>query len=121
MRFVILEHHDANGIHWDLLLEQPYGGLRSWRLETCPPGPGWKIAVPLPVHRDAYLTYEGPIPARYGWVRRWDRGTFRLVCDTAETVRLLLDGQRLVGCLELERRAAAAVYRFLAQSPLEHH
>lgn len=117
MRYVILEHHEPNGLHWDLLLEQPSGRLRSWRLEKCPPGPGWKTAVPLPDHRSAYLAYQGPIPARYGWVRRWDQGTYRLVCDTEQCVRLLLDGRRLVGCLEVERRGGATAYRFFQQPP----
>jgi hypothetical protein len=105
MRYVILEHRQVGRLrHWDLLLEQPHGELRAWRLERCPPGRGWNTAVALADHRRRYLRYEGPISGSRGYVRQWDAGNFRTATNEKNVVRIHLNGRRLRGLLEMESR-----------------
>lgn len=113
MKFVILEHRQVEARHWDLLLEMPYADARSWALEECPPGIGWRRARELDPHRELYFRYEGPISGSRGHVLRWDEGNYELLADARGIVRLICRGQQICGILELEHIDEAAWrYRF---------
>lgn len=107
-RFVVLEH-SWNGVHWDLMLEQPGGGsLRTWALDSPPAAGADQAARPLPDHRVAYLDFVGEISGDRGVVRRLDRGTFRPLEWGDARVVVELDGGQLVGPLGLWKTVAAA-------------
>src|SRR5437867_4275768 len=94
-RFVILEH-DHPHLHWDLMLEAGEA-LRTWRL-AAPPQPGAPIAaLALGNHRLVYLDYEGPVSGNRGTVWRWDRGEYHTMDETADSLTVLLRGERLGG------------------------
>ena len=106
MLFVILEHQTPPGYprgrHWDFMLEHQ-GVLRTWALSQ-PPQMGQSVeAEPLADHRLEYLDYEGPVSGGRGTVSRWDHGTYRLLEETPEQLRLELEGQKV--------RAAATLCR----------
>lgn len=73
-RFVILEH-DHPFLHWDLMLEDG-SALTTWRLLEPVESGKWLPAEDLPVHRIAYLTYEGPVSNNRGNVRRIAQGEY---------------------------------------------
>ena len=73
-QFVILKH-DHPYLHWDFLLERD-GVLESWRLLREPLMNEWLAAEPIPDHRLAYLTYEGPVSQNRGAVTRIMSGTY---------------------------------------------
>lgn len=95
-RFVILKH-DHPYLHWDLLLEID-GDLESWRLLREPVMREWIAAEPLPAHRIAYLTYEGPVSQNRGCVTRVMSGTY---CDG-----LRIDGGLQIDVDESSRAAS---------------
>jgi hypothetical protein len=102
--YVILQHRDRAGEHWDFMIEQDTA-LATWKLEADPTG-----ADALPVrgariqdHRKRYLDYEGPISRDRGHVIRVDRGRCDLsACDPEEWRFELRDG-RLRGSFRLVR------------------
>ncbi|MEM9020545.1 MAG: hypothetical protein AAGC44_08275 [Planctomycetota bacterium] len=95
----ILEHTTDQGVHHDWLIEDPslanpYApDARLWTARFIPPPTHWpglgcfELEV-LPPHRRAYLTYQGPVRANRGRVRRvasglvvaelWSAGRMRL-------------------------------------------
>ena len=87
MRYVILEHRQVGAVHWDFMLEQPGGWLRTWALDDLPASSGWRLARELPPHRAVYLKYQGPISGSRGWVTRWDEGRYRDCEDRLDLVR----------------------------------
>ncbi len=94
-RFVLLEH-DHPVLHWDFMLERGCI-LRTWRLD-CVPGESDAIsAEPLPYHRLAYLDYEGPVSGGRGTVERVDRGEFELIREDADSIEVVISGERLQG------------------------
>jgi hypothetical protein len=100
-RFVILEHV-WNGVHWDFMIEQG-SGLRTWAIDA-PIVTGADLPARwLPDHRLAYLDYEGPVSGERGWVRRIDRGTYRILEHSEARLRLALWGCQLVGEVVLNR------------------
>jgi len=102
-RFVVLTH-DYPVLHWDLMLEKK-AALRTWRLAHEPDGPGPIDAEELPDHRLAYLDYEGAVSGGRGTVRRFDRGEFMVVEETAARVVVELEGKLLRGRATLEHHA----------------
>jgi hypothetical protein len=77
--------------------------LRTWRLARQPSEPGPIDAEALADHRLAYLDYEGPVSGNRGSVRRFDRGEFAHVAETAERIVIELCGAVLRGTALFER------------------
>ncbi|MCA9052572.1 MAG: hypothetical protein KDA75_01990 [Planctomycetaceae bacterium] len=110
--YVILTH-DHPFPHWDLLLETGEA-CRTWRL-LGEPGCNREIAAePLPDHRLLYLDYEGPVSGDRGSVERWDRGTYIIVSETADSLVVLLDGERGLGRGCLSRAGGGECWQFQA-------
>ena len=113
-RFVLLTH-DHPFVHWDLLVQQGEV-LRSWRLLECPDR--WRSAAESAVlsaeaigdHRLLYLDYEGPVSRERGRVVRWDHGQAEWLPGTDSSIRLRLNGSRLVGELLLARESSQSLW-----------
>jgi DNA polymerase Ligase (LigD) len=98
-RFVLLEHH-WNGLHWDFMLENGET-LRTWAIDA-PVTVGQDLAARrLPDHRSIYLDYEGEITGNRGTVRRIDAGIYEPLVWSDSRVRVRLQGDQLVGEVEL--------------------
>lgn len=105
-RFVVLEH-EWRGVHWDVMLEDG-DALRTWAVDA-PIVAGAELpARALPAHRTAYLSYEGPVSNNRGRVRRVAQGRFRALEWGTDRVRVVLDGDQLVGEVTLERAGSVA-------------
>lgn len=63
--------------HWDWMFEGTSGELLTWALDRWP-DPIEQLAWQLPLHRAAYLEYEGPVSNHRGSVKRHASGTYRL-------------------------------------------
>jgi hypothetical protein len=113
-RFVVLIH-DYPMQHWDFMLEKE-ASLRTWRLARPPAEAGAIDAEALADHRLPYLHYEGPVSGDRGAVRRFDRGEYALIAETADRVEVELTGTMLHGRAVLERtdRGDLWQYRFAA-------
>ncbi|MHC4519256.1 MAG: DNA polymerase ligase N-terminal domain-containing protein [Planctomycetota bacterium] len=114
-RFVVQEHTTAEGVHWDLMLEEGEV-LVTFRLEERP-----EEALRHPVgatkifdHPLRFLSYEGPVQKGAGQVRIVDRGTYR--CDEQGEDRwvLTLSGTILRGDFTLAR-AQGDAWRFAVE------
>jgi len=116
LRFVVQEHHEGGGVHWDLMLHRPddsansedqdYRILATWRLGIFPIPCPLSDPVPLtslPDHRRAYLTYEGSISGGRGWCRIVDRGEYELLDYRADLFRVCFGGHLLVGSFILKK------------------
>jgi hypothetical protein len=114
-RFVILTH-DHPFLHWDLMLERE-GVLRTWRLLAEPVSGGMSPAEPLADHRAAYLDYEGPVSGGRGAVVRWDRGTYEIVSEIDDDLRITLHGTRLQGRATLTVGPSGTVWSFAPSEP----
>ncbi|HWE40282.1 MAG TPA: DNA polymerase ligase N-terminal domain-containing protein [Isosphaeraceae bacterium] len=105
-RFVLLEHR-RGGVHWDFMLEVGEA-LRTWAIDA-PIVAGEDLpARSLPDHRAAYLEYEGPVSGDRGMVRRVDRGWYEPVAWTPERVKVRVEGDQLIGFVELRASGAIA-------------
>lgn len=111
-RFVLLAH-DHPVPHLDLMIERPKS-LQSWRLQHIPRA-DCQLAETIGDHRLAYLDYEGPVSGNRGRVSRWDAGTFEWLTDEPDELRLLLNGARLSGTLQLTACAGSWQCRFVAR------
>ena len=99
-RFVILEHDHPDGLHYDFMLEIGES-LKTWSLAE-PPAVGIEqSAVLLPDHRLAYLDYEGSVSDGRGTVKQWDRGAYRLIEQTDESIMVEISGEKLRGQADL--------------------
>lgn len=110
--FVIQEHQDAAGTHWDLMLQSPSDETKddrilvTWKFSV-PPRPK-SLAHPLPAralanHRRHYLDYEGPISNNRGRCRIVDRGIFELITRRSDLWVVRFSGQVLVGKFTLSK------------------
>lgn len=121
-QFVILKH-DHPYLHWDFLLERD-GVLESWRLLREPLMNEWLAAEPIPDHRLAYLTYEGPVSQNRGAVMRIMSGTYceDPDCNPAAFSHAQSQGLVLVRSLTLdhhmkESSTGTAIAARLARTP----
>jgi len=107
-QFVIQEHTTAEGIHWDLMLEQG-DVLTTFRLEEMPSAiRDHSIrAEKIFDHPIRFLTYEGPVQQGTGHVRIVDRGTCHFSDRGGAATVLELNGDVLHGNLTLTRAPEA--------------
>ncbi len=109
-RFALLIH-DHPFVHWDLLVQRG-AVLRSWRLLESPdrwlskPPAAELSAEAIGDHRLDYLDYEGPVSRERGRVAQWDHGQAEWLNEGESSIRLRLNGERLVGELTLDREAS---------------
>ena len=93
--YVVLFHDRESGPHFDWMFEGEEG-LRTWataeRLMLDQADAA--TATELPLHRAAYLEYEGPVSGNRGSVRRVERGTFRVLQDATDLYELEVAGDR---------------------------
>ncbi len=104
-RFVILHHVQAQGEHWDLML-QTGAVLATWRLAALPDANTGR-AVPAEAigdHRLDYLTYEGPLSRDRGSVRRIDEGRYALLEQVGTHWTIDFQGRILRGTWRLNER-----------------
>lgn len=103
-RYVVLFHDgwgvttaasQGRGPHFDWMFEADEG-LRTWAtVERLRLGEADAAeAAELPLHRAAYLDYEGPVSGDRGSVRRVEQGTFRVLLDTADRFEVEVVGDR---------------------------
>lgn len=70
---------DSVDVHYDLMLESE-GGLLTFAVPEKPSTSRLTLpAIKLPLHRDVYLEYEGPVSGNRGTVMRVMAGTFALI------------------------------------------
>lgn len=76
MPAVLLLHTLPDGSrHYDWMFSaDTQGRLTTFRLDVRPDESDDFVATRLPDHRDAYLTYEGPVSGERGHVRRVAQG-----------------------------------------------
>jgi len=104
--FVVQEHH-ATHLHYDFRFELE-GVLRSWAVpKGVPEEPKVKkLAVQTEDHPLEYADFEGEIPqGEYGGgqVRIWDRGSCKVLEQSADKYVVDLQGARLKGKYALVR------------------
>lgn len=100
--FVVLEHADAQGIHYDLMIDAG-DALATWK---CSLPPENAAAAPLSCrriadHRRKYLDYEGSISGDRGRVRRHDQGVCTVHAREPGGWRVAFQGRRLAGLFDL--------------------
>lgn len=111
-RYVVLFHDwgkvpgaapPGRGDHFDWMFEADTG-LRTWATDErlSLDEAATAAAIELPLHRAAYLEYEGPISGNRGSVRRMERGTFRVLLESADRFEIEVEGDR-VGHLLVRR------------------
>lgn len=94
LRYVILHHKlpasQGRGPHFDVMFETAVG-LQTWAVETFPELDGPAVpALSLPIHRLAYLDYEGPVSNNRGTVQRVRSGVYDRLCDTSNQIEFHL-------------------------------
>ena len=98
-RYVVHRHH-ATRLHWDVRLEMR-GILASWAVPNGPPLEAGKrrLAVHTEDHPIEYLTFQGVIPDGYGAgsMSIWDTGTYELLEEKDNELKLRFKGRRLDG------------------------
>jgi hypothetical protein len=108
VRFVVLEHADQEGSHFDLMIDAGEL-LATWR---CPQPPETAresdlACLRLKDHRRLYLDYEGPLSGGRGSVRRYDQGACTVHERGPRRWELTFGGQRLAGRFALEPLSAS--------------
>ena len=98
-RYVVHRHH-ATRLHWDVRLEMR-GILASWAVPNGPPLEAGKrrLAVHTEDHPIEYLTFHGVIPDGYGAgsMTIWDTGTYELIEEKDNELKIRMKGKRLDG------------------------
>ena len=98
-RYVVHRHH-ATRLHWDVRLEMR-GILASWAVPNGPPLEAGKrrLAVHTEDHPIEYLTFHGVIPDGYGAgsMTIWDTGTYELMEEKPNELKIRMKGKRLDG------------------------
>lgn len=99
-RFVVQEHW-ASHHHFDFRLEME-GVLKSWAVpKGIPEKTGVKhLAIQTENHPVDYIDFEGEIPKGHygaGIVKVFDKGRYKLIKKTEESILFGLEGERLNG------------------------
>lgn len=96
LRYVVLRHEGIPEPHFDVMFEtSPGSKLATWRSTEWPITDQSKLK-PLPDHRSEYLTYEGSVSSRRGYVHRIKAGNHSV--DTQgekELIVILETGDKL--------------------------
>jgi len=106
-RFVV-QKHQASHLHYDFRLELPEKiktgkvVLKSWAVPKGVPlvSEIKHLAVAVEDHPVEYINFKGIIPkGNYGAgkVEIWDKGKFKLIEDTAKSLKFELRGKKLKG------------------------
>lgn len=125
--FVVQEHRNARGTHFDLRLEVD-GALRSWAV---PKGPSMdpavkRMAIGVPDHDLTQAEFEGE--TEEGSVRIWDRGGYEQggrvpwpeAIERGHAV-FVLHGERLRGGFALQRTRGGAKPQWLLIKRRDEH
>lgn len=97
-RFVIQQHTTGRDVHWDFMLE--LGDiLQTYRLDKAPQqiihSPA--NAVKIFNHPLKFLAYQGPVNKGRGSVRLTESGTYKIVHQARNRIKLDLSGKILKG------------------------
>ena len=97
-RFVIQEHTTGTEVHWDLMLESDCT-LQTYRLDKAPEEilHNSSHAVKIFDHSLKFLTYQGPVNKGRGNVCIVETGTYRILQENHDLIKLNLKGQILKG------------------------
>ena len=97
-RFVIQEHRTAEEIHWDLMFESG-NTMQTYRLDKAPDeilhNPA--NAVKIFDHPLKFLTYQGAVNKGQGNVCIVETGTYQMLQDKHDFIKLNLNGRILKG------------------------
>ena len=103
-RFVIQKHTTGRDVHWDFMLESS-GILQTYRLDKAPQqvihSPA--NAVKIFDHPLKFLTYQGLVNKGRGNVRIIESGTYKIVHQAHNRIKLNLSGKILKGKFILNR------------------
>lgn len=97
-RFVIQEHRTGTEVHWDFMFESNCI-LQTYRLDKAPDeilhNP--TNAVKIFDHSLKFLTYQGPVNKGRGNVCIVETGTYQILQEKQDLIKLNLNGQILKG------------------------
>ena len=94
-RYVVLRHEGIAEPHFDFMVEPALGKpLKTWRLPAWPLTASSVEATRIDDHRNAFLTYEGPLSGDRGTVRRVESGGCVVLESSDDCLRLLLPARR---------------------------
>jgi hypothetical protein len=105
-RFVVLQHIDRDGTHFDLMIENG-PALATWKCPQPLSASGPLECRRIADHRAIYLDYEGPISGDRGTVTRWDRGLCQVSHADEDRWQVNFAGEKLRGDFLLLRTDAA--------------
>jgi len=111
---VLLQHHTLTGSHYDWLIGDPGDPAgRLWTARLAVPPTHWPALrtwplTPIGAHRRCYLTYQGPLSADRGRVRRIDAGQVVPHLWTPRRIVLQVTLRRFRGRIELRQISAQA-------------
>ena len=97
-KFVIQEHTNPEGVHWDFMLELGQC-LQTYRLQIAPEDMLKKQTAGerIPDHPLKFLTYQGPVNNGTGTVSIAEQGTCRIISQDQGRIELSLKGKILNG------------------------
>lgn len=93
-RFVIHRHSKVNeAIHWDIMFEQECV-LETYRVDLAPKDWSGHVfcAERIFDHPLKFLTYEGSVNKGTGKVQIAETGTYKILSDTLQEKKFLLEG-----------------------------
>lgn len=102
-RFVVLQHTDAAGLHFDLMIDLG-PALATWKFAQ-PPEDAVDGSLPcqrIGNHRRVYLDYEGPVSGDRGQVVRHDAGDCDAANDDGRDWLVTFRGEKLSGRYRLK-------------------
>ena len=97
-KFVIQEHTNPEGVHWDFMLELGQC-LQTYRLDNSPVDMLKKDTNGVKIfdHPLKFLTYQGPVNNGRGSVAIVEGGVYRIISQNKGQIGLSLNGQILSG------------------------
>ncbi len=105
--------------HWDLMIESG-DSLATWQLAQRPAPRALREGMDarrIADHRSAYLSYEGSLSGGRGEVRAVERGRARVVQAGEDRWIVKIQGEGLVGTLEIARQAGEGRWRLTLAGP----